>query len=62
MPENNLLDALLKLGLALAKHHIKNVIGDEALEVVADTLADVGGEKVQAKVDSIFACKEGQKN
>jgi hypothetical protein len=61
MRETNLPDALLKIGLALAKHHIKNVIGDEALEVVADTLADVGGEKVQAKVDSIFASKEGQK-
>lgn len=61
MPESNLPDALLKIGLALAKHHIKNVIGDEALEVVADTLADVGGEKVQAKVDSIFASKEGEK-
>jgi hypothetical protein len=61
MPETNLPDALLKIGLALAKHHIKNVIGDEALEVVANTLTDVGGEKVQAKVDSIFASKEGQK-
>ena len=61
MPTSDVLNTLLKLGLALAKHHIKNVFGDEALEVVADTLADVGGEKVQAKVDSIFASKEGQK-
>jgi hypothetical protein len=61
MPETNLQGALLKIGLALAKHHIKNVIGNEALEVVADALADVGGEKVQAKADSIFASKGGQK-
>jgi hypothetical protein len=38
----NLPNTLLKLGLALAKHHIKNVIGDEALEVVATTLAEKG--------------------
>lgn len=61
MTATNLPNTLLKLGLALAKHHIKNVIGDEALEVVATTLTDVGGEKVQAKVDSIFASKEGKK-
>ncbi len=61
MPAPNLPNTLLKLGLALAKHHIKNVIGDEALEIAASTLTDVGGEKVQAKVDSIFASKEGQK-
>lgn len=60
MPAPNLPNTLLKLGLALAKHHIKNVIGDEALEIAASTLTDVGG-KVQAKVDSIFASKEGQK-
>ncbi len=58
---SNLPTTFLKLGFALAKHHIKNLIGDEALEVVATTLTDVGGEKVQAKVDSIFASKEGQK-
>jgi hypothetical protein len=61
MTTPNLPDTLLKIGLALAKHHIKNVIGDEALEVVATTLTDVGGEKVQAKVDSIFASREGKK-
>ena len=61
MTASDLPDTLLKLGLALAKHHIKNVIGDEALEIAASTLTDVGGEKVQAKVDSIFASKEGQK-
>jgi hypothetical protein len=61
MPAPNLPNTLLKLGLALAKHHIKNVIGDEALEIAASTLTDVGGEKVQAKVDSIFASQEGQK-
>ena len=61
MTGSNLPDALLKICLALAKHHIKNVIGDETLEVVASTLTDVGGEKVQAKVDSIFASKVGQK-
>jgi WD40 repeat protein len=61
MSAPNLPNTLLKLGLALAKHHIKNVIGDEALEIAASTLTDVGGEKVQAKVDSIFASKEGQK-
>ena len=61
MSTPNLPNTLLKLGLALAKHHIKNVIGDEALEIAASTLTDVGGEKVQAKVDSIFASKEGQK-
>ncbi|HLO29193.1 MAG TPA: hypothetical protein VK249_08665 [Anaerolineales bacterium] len=61
MPATNLPDTLLKIGLALAKHQVKNAIGDEALEIVATTFADVGGEKVQAKVDSIFASKEGQK-
>jgi hypothetical protein len=61
MTAPDLPNTLLKLGLALAKHHIKNVIGDEALEIVATTLTDVGGEKVQAKVDSIFASKEGEK-
>jgi hypothetical protein len=61
VPAPNLPNTLLKLGLALAKHHIKNVIGDEALEIAASTLTDVGGEKVQAKVDSIFASQEGQK-
>jgi hypothetical protein len=61
MSAPNLPNTLLKLGLALAKYHIKNVIGDEALEIAASTLTDVGGEKVQAKVDSIFASKEGQK-
>ncbi len=61
MPAPNLPNTLLKLGLALAKHHIKNVIGDEALEIAASALTDVSGEKVQAKVDSIYASKEGQK-
>lgn len=61
MSAPNLPNMLLKLGIALAKHHIKNVIGDEALEIAASTLVDVGGEKVEAKIDSIFASKVGQK-
>ena len=61
MAASDLPDVLLKIVLALAKHQINNLIGNEALEVVASTLADVGGEKVQAKVDSIFASKAGKK-
>lgn len=54
------LKPLLRIGLALVKHHIKSVIGDDALQVVATTLADVGDEKIHAKVNSIFASIEGK--
>jgi hypothetical protein len=56
----NLPNTLLKLGLALAKHHAKNLIGDEALEIFTTTLVDIGGESLQAKVDSILASQDGQ--
>ena len=36
MTANDLPNTGLKFGLALAKHHIKNVIGDEALQIVAN--------------------------
>lgn len=61
MSESGLLNTMLKLGLALAKHQIKNVVGDETLEIAATVMTDIGGEKVQAKVDSILASKEGKK-
>ncbi len=61
MSTPDLPNAFLKIGLALAKYHIKKVIGDEALEVVASTLTDFGGEKVQALTDSIFSSKLGKK-
>ena len=61
MTTQNLLQGMLKIGLAIVKYHIKKVIGNEALEDIATTLTDVGGEQVVAKLDSIFASKEGQK-
>ncbi len=57
----NFSTALLKIGVALAKHHAKNLIGDEALEVFASTLTDVGGEKLQEKVDIFLASGDGEK-
>jgi hypothetical protein len=56
----NIPNALLKLGVALAKYHAKNLIGDEALEVFASTLTDIGGEKLQEQVDAILASRDGE--
>jgi|GEM_PF-3743283 len=57
----NIPNALLKLGVALAKYHAKNLIGDEALEVFASTLTDIGGGKIQEQVDIILASRDGEK-
>ncbi len=40
--------------LALSSHHIQNVVGDEALEIVATMLTDVGGAEVQLILDVAF--------
>jgi hypothetical protein len=61
MPESNLPNALLKIGLALAKQLIKNAIGGNLVETFAVSVAEASGEQVQAKIDSIFASKEGKK-
>jgi hypothetical protein len=61
MTAPNLPSAFLKIVLALARHHLKNAIGDETLEVVASTVTDVGGEQVRARLDSVFSSEEGRK-
>jgi len=50
---------LLKLTFALLKHQAKNIFGEEALGVAADTLIDIGGEKAQANLESMLGTQEG---
>jgi hypothetical protein len=49
----------LRLALALVKYHVENLVGDEALGIIANELVDIGGEKVTAKLDSILSSNEG---
>lgn len=50
---------LLKLTLALLKHQAKNIFGEDALGIAAETLVDIGGEKVQASLESLLGTQEG---
>ena len=50
---------LLKLTFALLKHQAKNIFGEEALGVAAETLVEVGGEKAQASLESLLGTQEG---
>lgn len=61
MTATNLPNTLLKLGLAIAKYRVTDVIGEEALKIIETTVTDIGGETVQATIDSIFASEVGQR-
>ena len=55
----NLGKNLLKLIFALLKHQVKNIFGEEALGVAAETLVEIGGEETQARLESIFGTNVG---
>lgn len=61
MSASNLPNTLLKLGFAIAKYRVTDVIGEEALKIIETIVTDIGGETVQVTIDSIFASKVGQK-
>jgi len=50
---------LLKLTIGLLKHQAKNIFGEEALEVAAETLVEIGGGKAQAGLESVLSTQEG---
>src|SRR5919199_6717025 len=49
----------LKIALAVAKHHVKKLVGDEAWELVGQEVVDAGGEQVTARLDAILGSREG---
>ena len=49
----------IKIALALLKHRLGSLLGDETLEIVSDELVDLASEQVTAKFESIFGSREG---
>ena len=49
----------LKIALAVAKHRVKKLVGDEAWELIGQEVVDAGGEQVTAKLDAIIGSREG---
>jgi len=50
---------IIKLTIALLKHQAENVLGKDAISIAGDALVDIGGEKIQGKIDSILNTSEG---
>ena len=51
------------LTIALLKHQTETIFGTEALGIVADTLVDIAGENVQAKLEFVLNTNtKGQPN
>jgi len=41
-------NAFVKIGIALLKHQVKKLVGEETLGVISDELADIGGDKLDS--------------
>jgi hypothetical protein len=52
---------LLRLSFALLKHQAELWLGEETIGVAADTLIDIGGEELQAKLDAALTTQAGQR-
>lgn len=50
---------IIKIIIALLKHQAENVLGKDAIGIAGDALVDIGGEKVQGKIDAILNTNEG---
>ena len=61
MTSDNHTNILLKVALAMLKYRVQKELGDEALQLLSNELIDIGGEEVQAKIESIFGSQEGSK-
>lgn len=51
--------SVIKLIIALLKHQAENVLGKDAIGIAGDALVDMGGEKIQGKIDAILNTNEG---
>ncbi len=49
----------VKIALAIVKHRLKKLVGDEAWELVGKEVVDAGGEQVTARLDAILGSREG---
>ena len=52
---------VFKIIIALLKKLVENVVENDAIDVAGNTLIDIGGEKIQGKIDAIFATNEGSR-
>jgi len=50
---------IIKLIVALLKHQAENVLGKEAIGIAGQTIVEIGGEKIQGKIDAIINTNEG---
>jgi hypothetical protein len=50
---------LIRLLFAILKHQAKNFFGEDALGIAAETLVEIGGEKVKASLESLLGTQEG---
>lgn len=50
---------IIKLLVALLKHQAENVLGKDAIGIAGKTFVDIGGEKIQGKIDAILNTNEG---
>ncbi len=51
--------SIIKIIIALLKHQAENVLGKDAIGIAGNTLVDIGGEKIQGKIDAILNTNEG---
>ena len=52
---------VVRIIIALIKHQAENVLGKDAIGMAGNALVDIGGEKIQGKIDAIFATNEGSR-
>jgi len=50
---------LLKLTFAIIKHQVKKEFGEEAIGVASEMMVEIGGDKVQASLESVLGAKDG---
>ncbi len=50
---------LLKLILAFLKHQAKTFFGEDTVDIASETLIDIGGENIQASIESMLGTQEG---
>jgi hypothetical protein len=50
---------IIKIIVALLKHQAENLLGKEAIGIAGQTFVEIGGEKLQAKIDTLLNTTEG---